>query len=114
MPWDWRVLAENPNITGDIIAKNGEKEWDFNSVSRNQNIKFELVENNPDKEWDMFHLSINQFIPEKEEFMIREYRKYLAAYKIQLMWRKCRYDPSYKMCERVLLNNLKEIENEYT
>ena len=89
-------------------CQNPKKEWEFYSVSRNQNIKFELVENNADREWDMYHLSINQFIPEKEEFMIREYRKYLAAYKIQLMWRKCRYNPSYKMYEEYYLIILKK------
>jgi hypothetical protein len=45
--------------------------------------------------------------------MIEEYKKHLAAYKIQNMWRKCRYTPGYKMCEKVLFNNLAEIENEY-
>jgi hypothetical protein len=32
---------------------------------------------------------------------------------IKKQWLKCRYDPSYKMCETVLLNNLKELHDEY-
>ena len=35
-------------------------------------------------------------------------QKIRAAIKIQRNWRKCRYDPKYKMCEQVLMNNLKE------
>ena len=59
-------------------------------------------------------VSENEFRIDKEKIMIDLYRKHLTAYKIQLMWRKCRYTPGYEMCERVLINNLKEIENEYT
>lgn len=36
-----------------------------------------------------------------------------AANIIKKQWIKCRYDPSYKMCETVLLNNIKEIHDKY-
>lgn len=39
--------------------------------------------------------------------------KYQAILTIQKYWRLCRYNPRYKMCEKVLLNNQKEIEKEY-
>lgn len=35
--------------------------------------------------------------------------KWDATKVIQKNWRKCRYDPSYKMCENVLLHNLNDI-----
>lgn len=35
-----------------------------------------------------------------------EYKKMLAVSTIQKAWRKCRYDPEYKMCEKVLINNM--------
>ena len=36
-------------------------------------------------------------------------KKWDASKVIQKHWRKCRYDPSYKMCEKVLLRNLRII-----
>ena len=36
---------------------------------------------------------------------------YNAILKIQRLWRLCRYNPKYKMCERVQMNNLDEIIN---
>jgi len=36
---------------------------------------------------------------------------YNAILKIQRFWRLCRYDPQYKMCECVQMNNLDEIIN---
>lgn len=40
-------------------------------------------------------------------------KKHDASIVIQRAWRLCRYDPSYKMCETVQLNNIKEIEQQY-
>ena len=36
-------------------------------------------------------------------------KKWDAAKLIQKYWRLCRYDPSYKMCEKVQLRNLRII-----
>ena len=44
----------------------------------------------------------------------RYWRKYLnidSIILIQRRWRKCRYDPKYKMCEKVQMRNLENIEN---
>ena len=38
---------------------------------------------------------------------------YNSIVKIQRAWRLCRYDPKYKMCEIVQMNNLKDILDEY-
>ena len=40
-------------------------------------------------------------------------KKIDAAEIIQKMWRKCRYDPKYKMCKKVQENNLESIYKEY-
>ena len=36
-------------------------------------------------------------------------KEWNAAILIQNKWRLCRYNPKYKMCEKVLMNNLREI-----
>jgi hypothetical protein len=38
---------------------------------------------------------------------------YNAILKIQRAWRLCRYNPKYKMCETVQMNNLENIINSY-
>jgi len=38
---------------------------------------------------------------------------YNACLKIQKAWRLCRYNPNYKMCEIVQMNNYKDIVNSY-
>jgi len=38
---------------------------------------------------------------------------YNACLKIQKAWRLCRYNPNYKMCEIVQMNNYKDIVDEY-
>jgi hypothetical protein len=40
-------------------------------------------------------------------------KKHDASIVIQRAWKLCRYDPIYKMCETVLINNHKEIELEF-
>lgn len=40
-------------------------------------------------------------------------KKHNASIIIQKNWRKCRYDPDYKMCKKVLINNIRELEAQY-
>ena len=32
MPWRWRYIYQNPNLTLDIIKENPDKEWDQNEI----------------------------------------------------------------------------------
>ena len=56
----------------------------------------EIIENNPDKwDWDWDEgISKNPFTKEREDFMIQEYRKYLAAFTIQNRWKNARVNPN--------------------
>ena len=48
------------------------------------------------------------------EVQIFDEEKWNAAIKIQNHWRLCRWDPKFKMCERVQLRALKEIIDEFS
>lgn len=48
-----------------------------------------------------------------ETIYLYDEKKIDAAKIIQKAWRKCRYEPSFKMCEIVQINNLINIEKEY-
>ena len=40
IPWDWRAISENPNITMEIICNNLHIPWNPNAICRNP-FKFE-------------------------------------------------------------------------
>ena len=46
----------------------------------------------------------------KEVILFNE-KEWNAAKLIQSKWRLCRYNPKYKMCEKVLMNNINLIDN---
>ena len=82
-PWDLCWISQNPNITMDIIEKYPNKEWDWISISFNPNITIEFIEKNLDKPWNWSYISRNPFNYEKELFIEKRMKEYLAAYKIQ-------------------------------
>lgn len=50
--------------------------------------------------------------PEGTTVELYNEKKIKAAIVIQKYWRKCRYDPKYKMCEKVQIGNHNEIIND--
>ena len=67
--WEW--ISCNPNITMDIIQKTPYKSWNWNGISR------------------------NPFNYEKELFIEKRMKEYLAAYRIQQIWNRVLSDPYY-------------------
>lgn len=47
MPWNWKVISENKNITRCIIKDNLNKPWNLSNIIKNQNITWEIIENHP-------------------------------------------------------------------
>ena len=45
--------------------------------------------------------------------MLFDEKKWNAVLTIQKNWRICRYNPKYKMCEKVQMRGLYEIKKEY-
>ena len=82
-PWNWNGISYNPNITMDIIDKYFDKPWNWYGISGNPNITMEFIEKNLDKPWIWTGISRNPFNYEKELFIEKRMRGYLAAYKIQ-------------------------------
>ena len=54
------------------------------------------------------HEPINKKLINKKIFLYYK-KKWKAAIKIQKAWRICRYNPIFKMCEKVQMTNLQEI-----
>ncbi len=63
MPWDYRAILCNPNLTLDFIKSNLEKPWNWEwRISASPIINMEFVNANPDKPWDWNALSENPSI----------------------------------------------------
>ena len=58
-------------------------------------------------DWCEIKERLRQDIVDDYNCFIEEKTKVICAKKIQRAWRLCRYNPEYKMCEKVQLDNLK-------
>ena len=76
-------MSSNPNITWDDISDNNELGWSWNSISKN---KFTYQKN-------LIREEIN--------------KKWMSAYKIQCAFRKYRYNPKYKFCQKIQMDYFK-------
>ena len=77
------------------LLKWHEKYWNFITVE------------NPDKPWDWYWIQFNTYAKSKWYFISQEYRRYLAAYRIQQWWHRIRLDPRHQVGK-------KRIEREYS
>jgi len=92
-PWNWYGISYNPTITMDIIEKYPVKQWNWYWISSNPNLTMEFIEKYLDKEWDWSLISLNPFNYEKELFIEKRMREYLAAYRIQQYYLTAICDP---------------------
>ena len=82
-PWDWESISFNQNIRIETILKYPDKPWDWTGISRNQNITMDIIDKYPDKPWNWYGISYNTFNYEKELFIEKRMKEYLASYRIQ-------------------------------
>ena len=83
-----------------FIQENPDKNWDW--ISNNPNITMDIIRENPDKPWDWKWISLNKFQKEKELFIEKEFREYIAAYRIQQWWYKITLSPEYAVGRRCI------------
>jgi len=69
------------------------------------------IYSNPDKPWDWYWISSNGL--NYQQRYVLEARRVLMAYRIQLHWRQCRYNPAYKMCRYLFYKRSKAICDEF-
>jgi hypothetical protein len=110
-PWRWHLFSENPNITWDFIEANPDKPWDWKILSRNPNITWDHVEANPDKPWDWEYVFLQKFRPPLAEIE-RNARRFLAARKIQRVFKEAYYNPGHAFCKRRLMREFTDLKGE--
>lgn len=106
LPWKMSEISKNSNINYKIIEENPSYKWEYAYFSYNENLTFEIIEKNLNKNWNLTAILNNPFKKDKETFIIKYYRKYLSAYRIQLYWKRCRYNPEYLICQNIQTNML--------
>ena len=86
-------ISCNPNITIDIIDKYPDKSWNWDGISCNPNITMDIIEKYPNKPWSWDFISLNPFKKEKELFIEKRMKEYLASYRIQQYYWKALTNP---------------------
>ena len=105
-------ISHNPNITMNIIEKYPDKPWDWYGLSCNPNITMDIIEKYSDKPWNWDGISCNKFLKEKELFIEKRMRGYLAAYRIQQYYLTATCDPHCRIGITRIRRNYEEYFNE--
>ena len=108
-PWNWSNISMNPNITWKIIKDNPIQNWTWWGITKNPNITMEIIRDNSKEEWDWLYISMNMFTKEKEQFLNRKYREYMAKYKIQQWCLSIIISPHYKIGRKMIDKKYKEL-----
>ena len=99
--WDYNALSINPHLTMEMIEMNIDKDWDWSLVSSNPNLTIEMIEKHPDKSWDWNRIAQNDMNISKEKFRLKKYREHMAAFKIQQLYMRAKYTPTYAYCRKL-------------
>lgn len=89
--WNMDYMSEVLSI--DIISKCPDLPWNMDTVSKKPNSNYKKV----NLKWNMHVINLDF-----------ERKEWFAASIIQRYWRKCATDPSYSMCKKLVLFELKD------
>ena len=88
-----RVEKEWREYYWEFVLKFSDK-LDWYAISNNPNITMDIIETNLNKPWSWYNISCNPFNYEKELFIEKRIKEYVAAYRIQLYYWKGLWNPS--------------------
>lgn len=114
MEWNWELLCNNINITLADVIQHPEIPWSYSLLSEKEYLTIEFIESNLDKPWDWETLSSHDFNISKQTFYLAEYRRHLAAYRIQQWWHHIREDPRHPVGIRRLEREYDALFNNHT
>ena len=81
------------------ILDNPDKPWNWCNISSNPNITMDFIKDNPNKDWvwSWSFISSNPFLKDKESFIIKKYRRHLAAVLIQNAYKNALVNPNCQL-----------------
>lgn len=105
-PWDYVWLGMNEGITMQDVARHPDRPWSFKTLSHNPNLDFCFVVNHIFRGWNYDEFVSNPFRHERALFIEREIHRHLAAFRIQVYWRKASTDPTKYICQKIQYNKV--------
>lgn len=101
---NWRKLSANVFITMNFVNEHPDYPWNSEGLLMNPNCSLEKYETLKQQVPNYIQIKIfeKSLKTDKEAFIERKYRKYLAAYRIQQYWIRVNTDPNYALCRKKL------------
>ena len=126
--WEWNNIFGNPNTTPEDIEQFMIMPWNgitniYNNIKKilssvfgipfknyrwndsyvmNPNLTMAFIRKYHFRFFTWEGVSRNQFILDKQEFELQQYRRHLASYRIQQHWHRIRSDPRHPVGQRRL------------
>ena len=95
----WRLSRR---IDFQDILKHPEMPWHYAEMSANPTLCLDYVLEHPNHSWDYEQIARNPYLNDYVDVL----RRHLAAFRIQLYWRKCITNHVYTICHKLQLRRV--------
>jgi hypothetical protein len=78
-------------------------------MAQNPNITWDIIKNNPNKKWNRYSMSfipLNNMKQGKKRWINNQRLRIIKALQIQRHWRNCSYNPEYKLTQKLIKNRI--------
>jgi hypothetical protein len=100
----WEQFSMNPNVTMKFVGSHPEFPWVYENLPMNANCTIKMLNRyrHPTHSSQQHIVNTKSLDADREAFVEREYKRHLAAYRIQQQWHLARSDPNYALCRKKL------------
>lgn len=102
---NWSAFTKNQHITMKFVDDHPEFPWVYENLTMNENCTLEVFnryKHTIPPPHLIYKLINKPLLSDKEAFIEPEYKRHLAAYRIQQHWNLVRTDPNYALCRKKL------------
>lgn len=112
---NWGEFSKNNHVTMKFVADHPEFPWVHENLTMNENCTLEILNRYKHSMHSTHQHRVNTkpLLADKEAFIEREYKRHLAAYRIQQYWIRVRTDPNYALCRKKLERDFAEYKAHY-
>ena len=109
LPWNWKYICCNPNLTFDFVQQNLSEELCWGMISKHKNITMEHVIQHPEYPWDYITLAVNPNLT--IDFVLQNQDKDWALYSLLMAKFTYSCDIYNKTVKNTILNTPLCIQN---
>lgn len=101
---NWGEMTKNPHITMDFVFNHPEFPWWYDDLPLNPNCTFAVLMKYPAERLidNLYRICKSSLKVDKTNFINMQYKRHLAAYRVQQHWNLVRTDPNYAICRKKL------------